>query len=336
MSIRLVAMIFLVLLAWNQGTTFAHEVRPGLLQLTEVAPGRFEVLWKVPARGDRVLALQPAFSNDCRQVTSPTARIADNASMSRWILDCGTQGMEGAEIRIDGLAATMIDVLVRIEWQNGTVKSQILRPNDTAFQVGGGAQAVPVWGYLTLGIEHILLGIDHLLFVLGLMLVVNGTWLLVKTITAFTVAHSITLGLATLGFVHVPQAPVEAVIALSIVFVASELARQRNEQPNVMARYPWIVAFTFGLLHGFGFAGALNEVGLPQTDIPLALLCFNVGVELGQLGFVGSVLGIMWVFHRAVGPTPLWLPQVAAYGIGSVASFWVIERVVIMAFGGSL
>ena len=328
MRVRLVGLLLLVWSACGQGTAFAHEVRPGLLQLTEVTQGRFDVLWKVPARGDRVLSLQPAFSNDCRQVTSPTARVADNASMSRWIIDCGTQGMEGAEIRIDGLAATMIDVLVRIEWQNGTVKSQILRPNETAFQVGGGAHAVPTWGYLTLGIEHILFGIDHLLFVLGLMLLVNGTWLLVKTITAFTVAHSMTLGLATMGFVHVPQAPVEAVIALSIVFVASELARPRNEQPDLMVRFPWVVAFTFGLLHGFGFAGALAEVGLPQTDIPLALLFFNIGVEVGQLGFVGSVLGIIWLFHRAVGPTPLWVPQAAAYGIGSVSSFWVVERVV--------
>jgi hydrogenase/urease accessory protein HupE len=234
--------------------------------------------------------------------------------------------MADAEIRIDGLAATMIDVLVRIEWQNGTVVSQILRPNETGFRVGSEKQAVPTWGYLTLGIEHILLGIDHLLFVLGLMLIVNGTWLLVNTITAFTVAHSITLGLATLGLVHVPQAPVEAVIALSIVFVASELVRQRNQRPDVMARYPWIVAFTFGLLHGFGFAGALAEVGLPQTDIPLALLFFNVGVEIGQLAFIAVMLGVIAAGRNLPVHLPQWSWRIAPYSIGSLAMFWVIQR----------
>ena len=220
----------------------------------------------------------------------------------------------------------MIDVLARIEFASGVVVSRILRPNDPAFQVNASGSPVPTWGYLALGIEHILLGIDHLLFVLGLLLIVRSKWLLVKTITAFTVAHSITLGLATLGIVHVPQAPIEAVIALSIVFVASELARQHAGQPDLMTRYPWIVAFIFGLLHGFGLAGALAEVGLPQAEIPLALLLFNVGVELGQLGFVATAIISIELIHRLFGPTLQWLPRVAAYGIGSVAAFWVIER----------
>jgi len=239
--------------------------------------------------------------------------------------------MDGAEVRIDGLTGTMIDVLVRVEFTSGVVVSRILRPNAPTLEVSASGSDAPIWGYLTLGIEHILFGIDHLLFVLGLLLIVRGTWLLVKTITAFTVAHSITLGLATLGFVTVPQAPVEAVIALSIVFVASELARQREGQVDVMTRYPWIVAFIFGLLHGFGFASALAQVGLPQTEIPLALLLFNVGVELGQLMFVGAVMSLIWLFHRALGPTPQWLPRAAAYGIGSVAAFWVIERIAAIA-----
>lgn len=253
-------------------------------------------------------------------------RLANAAQVSRWAIDCDTGLLQGAEIRIEGLDATMVDVLVRINWSSGTVMSEILRPSDTSFRIGSGT--APTWGYLTLGVEHILFGIDHLLFVLGLVLLVPDMWQLVKTITAFTVAHSITLGLSTLGFMYVPQAPVEAVIALSIVFVASELARQNNAQLDVMARYPWIVAFIFGLLHGFGFAGALAEVGLPQTDIPLALLFFNIGVEIGQLGFVATVLGAAWMFHRVVGPAPLWVPRLAAYCIGSVSSFWVIERMV--------
>lgn len=307
-------------------SAFAHEVRPGMLQLTETSPGQFNVLWKVPARGDRVLPIHPEFATRCQQIAPPTSSLDGRAQISRWSLQCGQRGLDGAEIRVDGLDGTMIDVLVRIEFLDGVVVSRLLRPNDVAFEVNASGSETPTWGYLTLGIEHILFGIDHLLFVLGLLLIVRGTWLLVKTVTAFTLAHSITLGLATLGFVTVPQAPVEAVIALSIVFVASELARQRDAQMDVMTRYPWIVAFIFGLLHGFGFASALAEVGLPQTEIPVALLLFNVGVELGQLMFVGAVLTLIWLFHRSLGATPRWMPRAAAYGIGSVAAFWVIER----------
>lgn len=319
--------LLLFLCTWLSGSAAAHEVRPGLLQLTEAPYEQFDVLWKVPARGDRVLPIQPVFSDNCQPLTPPLSSLSRGAQITRWSIDCGASALDGAEIEIEGLGSTMVDVLVRIEFASGVVVSRILRPNDPVFRVNASGSATPTWGYLTLGVEHILLGIDHLLFVLGLLLIVRGTWLLVKTITAFTVAHSITLGLATLGFVHVPQAPVEAVIALSIVFVASELVRQRAGQPDLMTRYPWIVAFIFGLLHGFGFAGALAEVGLPQTEIPLALLLFNVGVELGQLGFVAAVMVSIGLLHRLVGPTPQWLPRAAAYGIGSVAAFWVIERV---------
>jgi hypothetical protein len=181
--------------------------------------------------------------------------------------------------------------------------------------------------YTILGVEHILGGVDHLLFVLGLLLLVRGPWLLVKTITAFTVAHSITLAAAALGWVRVQQAPVEAVIALSILFLAGELARQRDGKAGVMQRFPWIVAFTFGLLHGFGFAGALREVGLPETDIPLALLTFNVGVEIGQLVFVGVVLLLLAGFRRLKLTVPVWANAAPAYGIGTIAAFWTLQRV---------
>ena len=184
-----------------------------------------------------------------------------------------------------------------------------------------------------LGIEHILLGIDHLLFVLALLLLVNGVGRLVATVTAFTVAHSITLGAATLGFVHVPSAPVEAIIALSILFLASELARRRaaaggvrDEAANLTARFPWIVAFSFGLLHGFGFAGALSEVGVPEQAVPLALLFFNVGVELGQLLFIAAVFGFAWLVRLTAVRVPAIWQRAVAYGIGSVAAFWVVER----------
>jgi hydrogenase/urease accessory protein HupE len=199
-------------------------------------------------------------------------------------------------------------------------------------EAGSASLAATASRFATLGIEHILLGIDHLLFVLGLVLIVQSAKLLVQTITAFTIAHSITLAVATLGFVHVPGAPVEAVIALSILFLASELTRQRRGESGLTARYPWLVAFSFGLLHGFGFAGALAEVGLPERDITLALLVFNLGVEAGQLLFVAGVLALLWLGRRViVSPPPRWLQDAPAYAIGSLAAFWLIQRVA--AFG---
>src|SRR6185436_2163723 len=183
--------------------------------------------------------------------------------------------------------------------------------------------------YLTLGVEHILLGIDHLLFVLALLLIVKGVRRLVATVTAFTVAHSITLGAATLGFVHVPSAPVEAVIALSILFLASELARRRaGGSADLTERFPWVVAFSFGLLHGFGFAGALSEVGIPQQAVPLALLFFNVGVEIGQLLFIAAVFGFGWLVRLSAVRVPAIWPRAVAYGVGSAAAFWVVERTI--------
>jgi hypothetical protein len=165
------------------------------------------------------------------------------------------------------------------------------------------------------------------LFVLAMLIITQGLWALVKTVTAFTVAHSITLGLAALGFVHVPQAPVEAVIALSIVFVAAEIVRGWQGRAGLAAQAPWIIAFTFGLLHGFGFAGALSEVGLPQVHVPLALLSFNMGVEVGQLLFVGAVLSVVALARGFKIGFPQWVGRVPPYAIGSVAMFWVIQRV---------
>jgi hypothetical protein len=190
--------------------------------------------------------------------------------------------------------------------------------------------------YLVLGVEHILFGVDHLLFVLALLILVKGWRKLIGTITAFTVAHSITLAAATLGFVHVPSKPVEATIALSIVFVACEIVHRRQGRSELTETWPWIIAFSFGLLHGLGFAGALREVGLPQNAIPLALLFFNVGVELGQLLFISFVMAVIAV--AVYGARKLsrsnvtqqsafaWCENVSAYAIGAVAAFWLIER----------
>ncbi len=306
----------------------AHEVRPAYLELTETAPGQFDVLWKVPALGDAVLTLQPVLPQACKTRAPATRLNVGGALLERWGIDCGASGIAGGSLRIDGLATTLTDVLVRVVFLSGGVNSQILRPNAAEFRVDPTIGAPPLAGYARLGVEHILFGIDHLAFVLALLLIVRGTARIVATITAFTVAHSITLGLAALGFVHVPQAPVEAAIALSILFVALEITRARGGSPGITQTRPWLIAFVFGLLHGFGFAGALAEVGLPANDIPLALLLFNIGVEIGQLLFVAAALIILAIGRRFA--TPAWLPTAAAYAIGAMASFWVIERVAII------
>ncbi|HVY66742.1 MAG TPA: HupE/UreJ family protein, partial [Gammaproteobacteria bacterium] len=239
-------------------------------------------------------------------------------------------GLGGKQFRVAGLADTQTDVLLRIEHLDGSSSNQRLTRDAPAVTIPERPSALEVVRtYVVLGVEHILLGVDHLLFVLALLLLVRGVRRLVATVTAFTVAHSITLGAATLGFVHVPPAPVEAVIALSILFLASELARRHaGGEADLTERFPWLVAFSFGLLHGFGFAGALSEVGMPAQAVPLALLFFNVGVEIGQLAFIGAVLGVGWLIRRSALHAPRQWQRLAAYAIGSVAAFWVVERTV--------
>jgi hydrogenase/urease accessory protein HupE len=231
-------------------------------------------------------------------------------------------------VAIDGLDATYTDVLLRLERADGSELTHRLTPEASSYEI----QAQPGYfqvgaTYFSLGVEHILGGIDHLLFVLALLLVVSGWRKLVATVTAFTVSHSITLALATLGFIHVPGPPVEAVISLSIVFVAAEIIRSREGAAGLTARWPWIVAFTFGLLHGFGFAGALSEVGLPGSSIPLALLAFNLGVEAGQLLFVAAALVLYALARRVPATLPAWTWRIPPYAIGGVAAYWTLERV---------
>lgn len=324
-----------LLLGWvTLGTVQAHEVRPGYLELREVGAGDYEVLWKVPAKGDRRLGLYVSLPGHCRS-SEPTSRFAGGAYIERWQAHCD-ETLAGDRIHIDGLAGTRTDVLARVEQANGSTQTVRLTPGMPGFTVSAAAS---VWEvirtYFKLGVEHILLGIDHLLFVLALLLLVRNWPRLIGTVTAFTVAHSLTLAAATLGWVHVPHAPVEAAIALSIVFVAAEVLHARNGRPGVAAGMPWVVAFVFGLLHGFGFAGALADVGLPEHAIPLALALFNVGVEVGQLLFISGVFIVIWLIQpyidreraaNTVLSTTGKLSLPAAYVIGTLASFWLIER----------
>jgi hydrogenase/urease accessory protein HupE len=304
----------------------SHEVRPAYLDLREDRPGEYSVLWKTPMLGEMRLALDPTFSGPVETLTPVATQTTGNAAVRTWRLRADR--LRGQTLGVAGLEATLTDALVRIAFADGTAWVQRLTPQQPEVVIPTRQSAWDVAGtYLTLGIEHILLGVDHLLFVLALLLLSTGTWQLVKTVTAFTVAHSITLGLATLGFVHVPPKPVEAVIALSIVFAAVEIVQARRGLPGLSARMPWIAAFTFGLLHGFGFAGALSEVGLPQGHIPVALLFFNLGVEAGQLLFVAAVLAFMAGARRLRIAWPGWSEPAPAYAIGGLASFWVLQRV---------
>lgn len=248
-----------------------------------------------------------------------------DAFVDLWSVIC-TGNLAGKKIVFTGIEGTLTDMLVRIELQNGNVQTALVKPGSTSIVVQKETSYNQVIStYFKLGVEHILLGTDHLLFVLGLLLITSGTLRIIKTVTAFTAAHSITLALATLGVVNIPDAPVEAVIALSIAFVAYESLRmQRN---NIAAGKPWVVAFIFGLLHGLGFAGALSATGLPHNSIASALLFFNLGVEAGQLAFIAVVIGLLFALRRLIAALPAWMHRLPPYAIGSLAMFWVIQRV---------
>jgi len=326
------ALVLLILLATFASGAFAHEVRPAYLELRQTGPETYAALWKVPGLGEDLrLGLYVELPAGCTNVTEPRASMVDNAYTERWTVNCAG-GLTGGTIRIAGLTATTTDVLARLERLDGTTQVTRLMPAAPSFMVEAAPRAMQVARtYLMLGVEHILGGIDHLLFVLALLILVKGTRRLIATVTAFTVAHSLTLAGATLGVVHVPGPPVEAAIALSIVFVAAEIIRSRQGNAGLTERFPWVVAFTFGLLHGFGFASALNEVGLPQSAILVALLFFNVGVEIGQLLFIASVfavIALVWQVTRRIGMSqPAWAWRVPPYVIGSVAAFWIIQRI---------
>jgi hydrogenase/urease accessory protein HupE len=314
----------------------SDELRPGYLELRQISAGTYSLLFKIPARGEDLrLAIYVNLPEGTQDVRAPQASFSDGTYVERRSIR-RDGGLVGQGVSIEGLSATSTDVLVRVESLAGAIQTERLSPTRTAFVV----QATPGAGevaatYLRLGVEHILFGFDHLLFVLALVILVRDWRRVAVTVTAFTIAHSMTLAAATLGFVHVPGPPVEAAIALSIMLVAVEILNARHGKPSLTARLPWLVAFSFGLLHGFGFAGALAEVGLPQHAIPVALLFFNVGVEIGQLVFVAAVLSIMWLLRQAAS----WLSEPAlvkrafdrldvtiAYGIGVVAAYWLIER----------
>jgi hydrogenase/urease accessory protein HupE len=314
-------------------TALAHETRPGYLELRERAQAQYEVLWKQPAVGSMRLKLDPVFPESCKLAAPGSVEEIPGALLTRFRLTC-EGGLDGQEVAVAGLEATVTDVLLRVHRADGAEETHLLRPDAPSARIGRasgrGDRAV---AYLRIGVQHILLGVDHLLFVLGLLLIVGDRWMLVRTITSFTLAHSITLAAATLGYARAPVPPVNAAIALSILFLGPEIVRVWRGQTSFTIRHPWVVAFAFGLLHGFGFASGLTAMGLPKGEIPLALLLFNVGVEVGQLFFVFLILGLERSFRILEVRWPRWAEALPGYTVGSLGAYWTIQRTVLMLGG---
>ena len=318
----------LICFLWFARMANADEIRPGYLELNEESPNTYSVIFKIPQKRWQKPLLTIHFPDSCTNKTSITSQQINSSLLQRWYIHCA-DNIVGKRITIEGMDNTNTDVLLRWQWLNGASSTALLKPIEPFYFIPEQSSTTDIAStYLWLGTEHILLGADHLLFVFALLLIVNSIRRLVITITAFTIAHSITLGAVTLGFVYVPQQPVEAVIALSILFLAVELVHGKQGRPGYAARWPWLVAFIFGLLHGFGFAGALAEIGLPQQAIPLALIFFNVGVELGQLFFVLGIVLFAWILHQLKQSKLLDRAEVVAiYSIGGLSSFWLFERI---------
>ncbi|MBI1340477.1 HupE/UreJ family protein [bacterium] len=332
--IRWVRRLFL-LLALAAGAAqpaLAHEVRPAYLEIREIGPALYDVLWKTPAQGRMRLALDVDLPSDCESIAAPRTVLVDAAVLARWREQCA-EPLTGRTIRIAALDATLTDAIVRFEPEEGPARLLRLTADSPAAILPASQSFADVAGtYFGLGVEHILLGVDHLLFVLALLLLIRSPARLIGAITAFTAAHSITLAGATFGVLYLPPAPVEAAIALSIMFVAVEVLHARDGRTGVAHRWPWIVSFAFGLLHGFGFAGALHDIGLPEGAVPAALLFFNLGVEAGQLLFVAACLAVFWLARRAPSLSHRWVQLAPTYAIGVAAAYWFIERTTAIIF----
>jgi hydrogenase/urease accessory protein HupE len=328
----LVAAVALTTLAGGASVAEAHESRPGFLELRETGPDTFSFLWKKPSGGEIEIYIAPIIPKECR-LSSGQQQLTPGALIVRGTLRC-EGGIQRKTLAIDGLESTISDVIVRVHHADGRLESHLLKPVNPAVTLGARTSGLSrASGYIRLGGEHILRGVDHLLFVLGLLLIVGDRWMLLKTITSFTIAHSITLAIATLGYASAPIPPLNAAIALSILFLGPEIVRKWREQTSFTIRHPWVVAFAFGLLHGFGFASGLTTMGLPQAEIPLALLLFNIGVELGQVFFVAMIIALDRSFTTLEIRWPGAIEALPGYAVGSLGAYWTIQRTV-MLLGG--
>jgi hydrogenase/urease accessory protein HupE len=337
-TLRTAILVLVFLFACAAGVS-AHETRPAYLEITETSGGRLSILWKSPTLGDPPVYLHPMLDDvalenllgKCEQISGESSGSLSAATVCQGEIKPGSASLVGRRVAIDGLAGTSTDALVRLNFADGTSVTRVLKPADPSWTIAhdpGRGSSISAPGFFRMGVEHILFGIDHLLFVLLLLLIVENRWLLLKAVAAFTLAHTITLGTAVLGYVRIPVAPVEATIALSILFLASELAHHHMGADGLTYRAPWIVAGSFGLLHGFGFAGTLAGIGIPHPDIPRALFFFNLGVEAGQLAFILVMLSLIRAIRHFRISWPPWSVQIPAYAIGSIASLWFLQRCV--------
>jgi hypothetical protein len=309
----------------------AHEARPAYLELKETAPGQFSMSWRTPVLAGMRLPVALKLPDGVRNMEKPSVQELSDSLLERRAVDASPAGLAGKRIEFPGLQLTITDVLVRVELLDGRTVQSIVRPSQPWVEIAASQTRWELMGtYVVEGLRHILFGADHLLFVLGLLLIVGNGWMLVKTVTAFTVAHSITLAIATLGVADVPALPLNAAIALSILFLGPEIVRVWHGQTSFTIRHPWVVAFVFGLMHGFGFATALTSAGLPRHDLPLALLSFNVGVELGQLGFVALILAMSFSFRVLEVRWPRWVVALPGYTVGALGAFWTIQRTALL------
>jgi hypothetical protein len=310
---------------------WAHESRPAFLDIKETAASRYDILWRTPLNAGMHLPVALAFGDGVRSMAEPTVQELNDSLVERRSIDTGPAGLAGRRISFPGLQATITDVLVRVELRDGRHWTSVVRPSQAWIEIAAPGGALAVAGaYAAHGIRHIAFGADHLLFILGLLLIVKDRWMLLKTVTAFTVAHSVTLAIATLGYARAPAAPINAAIALSILFLGPEIVRGWRGETSLTIRRPWVVAFLFGLLHGFGFASALSVAGLPRADLPVALLSFNVGVEAGQVSFVLLILALERSFRELEIRWPRWAESLPGYAVGSLGAFWTIQRTVML------
>lgn len=325
-SLRIVSCVLLGLLL--SGAANAHRFAPSLLKVTEIADQRYSMVWKTPAQGTSNIPLQPVWPQSCEITQANTPQVEGTGKVSSWQMRCeqlGEDGLVGETLGVQGLGANQASALVMVSLLDGRNYQQVLNAEQAEFVIPAESSAGEVMGdYSLLGIEHIWGGMDHLLFVFGLLLLVGGGTRLLWTITAFTLGHSITLSLVTLGYFDYPVALVEFAIALSIFVLAVELTRTARH--DMLWRNPWWLAGGFGLLHGMGFAGALAETGLPQDNLPLALLFFNVGIEIGQIAFILLILAIWMLVRKPLAPWQDRLVPIPIYVLGALSAMWCIER----------
>ena len=333
---RRAAFVLLVLSFACGGVVHAHDARPNYVQITETTTHNYSVSWKVPASVQQRSLPYPTLPPDCVAEREPAWQRVGNEHLGQQVYQC-EQGLSGRAVGIEfPIVNPSLSTLYKIRLANGEEHLRILKPDESEWTIPDAEERFAVaMEYTALGIEHIWIGIDHLLFVACLLFIARTPRRLLVTITGFTVAHSITLALSALDVIRIATPPVEAAIALSVVFMAWEIVK--GDDNSLAYRFPVAVSTSFGLLHGFGFAAVLRDIGLPQIELPTALLFFNVGVEIGQLLFVAMLLVgfcllrplLVMLLRSSRDDAVHWssLTVPASYVIGSIASYWLIDRI---------